>query len=122
MDLNLKLVHFQDSSVDQEPFVHMEIAGEGREGRHDLVPGTAFDLVVLAAADTEAAAGTEPGLGVLVVVLDDIHSSCSRSGLRSAYSQGVMKDIRLAAGEVVAASPPVSWKVVNSSFVCGLDS
>lgn len=64
--------------MDQEPFVHMVIAGEAREGRHDLAPGTAFDLVGLAVADTEAAAGTEPDLGVLVVALDDIRSSCSR--------------------------------------------
>lgn len=56
----------------------MVIAGEAREGRHDLAPGTAFDLVGLAVADTEAAAGTEPDLGVLVVALDDIRSSCSR--------------------------------------------
>jgi hypothetical protein len=100
----------------------MVIAGEAREGRHDLVPGTAFDLVGLAVADTEAAAGTGPDLGVLVAALDDIRSSCSRWGLHSAYSQAVVKDIRPAVEEVVAALPPVSWKVVSSLSVCGLDS
>jgi hypothetical protein len=83
---------------------------------------TAFDLAVLVVADTEAVAGTEPGLGVLVVVLDDTHSSCLHSSLHSAHSLVVVKGIRRAVGEAVAASPPASWKAASSLSGYGLDS
>ena len=53
-------------------------------------------------ADTGAEAATALGLAELVVVLGDIHSPC----LHLAYSQVVVKGIRQAAEEVVAASPP----------------
>jgi hypothetical protein len=118
MDLNLKLAHFLDSNVGQEPFAHKVIVGEGHEGQHDWVPDTAFDLVSLAVADTGVEAATGPGLEAPVVVLDDIHSSC----LHSAYSQVVVKGIRPVVGEAVSASPPAKRKVANSLSVCELDS
>jgi hypothetical protein len=45
MNPSLVLVHFLDSNVGQEPFVHMVIAAEGHEGQHGWVPDRAFDLV-----------------------------------------------------------------------------
>jgi hypothetical protein len=69
-------------------------------------------------ADTEAEAGTEPGLGVLVVVLDDIHSPC----LHLAYFQVVVKGIRRVVEEAVAALPPAKRLAANSSSVYELDS
>jgi hypothetical protein len=118
MDLNLRLAHFLDSNVGQVLFVHMVIVGEVHEGQLDWAPGTVFDLVLFAVADTEAEAGTGPDLRALVVVLGDIHSSC----FHSAYSQVVVKCIRPAVEEVVAASPPAKRKAANSLFVCELDS
>lgn len=82
------------------------------------MPGISFVLVLLAVADTEVEAGTEPDLVALVVALDDIHSSCLRSG----YSQAVVKGIRLAVVEVVAASPPAHWTAANSLSASELDS
>jgi hypothetical protein len=118
MDLNLKLAHFLDSNVGQAAFVHMAIAGEGREGQHDWVPDISFVLVLLAVADTEAEVGTVPAQVALVVVLDGIHSSC----LHSAYFQVVVKGTRPAVGEAVAASPPENRKAGHSSSASELDS
>jgi hypothetical protein len=118
MDLNLKLVHSLDSNVGQEPFAHKVIVGEGHEGQHDWVLDMAFDLVSLVVADTGVEAVTGPVPGALVVVLDDIHSSC----LHSAYSQVMVKSIRPVVGEADAASPPAKRKVANSLSVCELDS
>jgi hypothetical protein len=118
MGLNLRLAHFLDSNVGQGLFVHMMIVGEVHEGRLDWAPGTVFDLVLFAVADTEAEAGTGLDLGALVEVLGDIHSSC----FHSAYSQVVVKCIRPAVEEAVAASPPAKRKAANSLSVCELDS
>jgi hypothetical protein len=109
-DPNSRPARFLDSSEDLERFVHMMIVEKVHEDQPDGVRDTVFDLVLLVVAETEAAAVTELALEALVVVLGGIHSSCPRW----ACFLVVVKDIRQAAEEAVAASPPAKRKAANS--------
>jgi len=119
MDPNSGLARFLGNNEDPEPSVRMAIVEEAREGQHGWARDTAFDLVVLAVADTEVEAAIALGLVELVVVLGYIHSLC----LHLAYFLlAVVKDIRQAVEEAAAASPPGKRKAASSLSGCELGS